>query len=123
MKTQAQAQDGQIQAEGGDKADYVDSDRVIAADAGKEAFNGMIDAVNSADERVKGFTGELEKAIEQAVWAKKVFSDLKKCVNVIYNILPMHFRNQHQLDTDCEQDDQEYLVDINFILWLSTWWQ
>ena len=67
MKTHGQAQEGQIQAEGGDKADYVDSDRVIAADAGKEAFNGMIDAVNSADERVKGFTGELEKAIEQAV--------------------------------------------------------
>ena len=67
MTTEGQAQKGQIQAEGGDKADNVDSDRVIAADAGKEAFNGMIDAVNSADERVKGFTGELEKAIEQAV--------------------------------------------------------
>ena len=67
MKTEGQALDDQIQTEGGDAAEYVDSDRVIAADAGKEAFNGMIDAVNSADERVKGFTGELENAIEQAL--------------------------------------------------------
>ena len=63
----AGAQEGQQQAEGAHDADYVDSDRVIGSDAGKDAFNGMLDAVNSADERVKGFTGELQKAIDQAV--------------------------------------------------------
>ena len=39
---------------------------VPAADEGKDAFNGMIAAVNSADERVKSFTGELQRAIDQA---------------------------------------------------------
>ena len=39
---------------------------VHAADEGKDAFNGMIAAFNSADERVKNFTGELQRAIERA---------------------------------------------------------
>ena len=54
MKTQGQVQ---VHGYGGD-GDYVDSCRVIAADAGHEAFNCMVAAVNSADERVN-FIGEL----------------------------------------------------------------
>ena len=38
---------------------------VPAADEGKDLLNGMIAAVNSADERVKNFTGELQRAIDQ----------------------------------------------------------
>merc|ERR1712212_1109416 len=45
--------------------DLVDSDRVIV-DEGKDAFNGMVAAVNSADEKMKAFTGELNKYISQA---------------------------------------------------------
>ena len=39
---------------------------VPAADEGKDAFNGMVAAVNSADERVKSFTEELQRAIDRA---------------------------------------------------------
>ena len=39
---------------------------VPAADEGKDVFNGMIAAVNAANERVKNFTGELQRAIDQA---------------------------------------------------------
>ena len=68
--------------EGKDTADYMDSDRVIGKrnqidtlcikiitteDEGKDAFNGMVAAVNSADEKMKIFTGELQKAIDRAV--------------------------------------------------------
>ena len=70
-----------MNAEGKDTVDYMESDRVIvkhkinedngmiivpAADEGKDAFNGMIAAVNAADERVKNFTGELQRAIDRA---------------------------------------------------------
>ena len=60
----------EVEAQGGQEelsADYMESERVIEADAGKEAFNGMLAAVNTADERMKGFTGELQKAINKAV--------------------------------------------------------
>ena len=83
MKAQGGPQDGQMNEEGKETVDYMKSDRVIgkdntkvdigmiliivpAADEGKDAFNGMIAAVNSADERVKSFTGELQRAIDQA---------------------------------------------------------
>ena len=42
------AQAGADEGEG--DAEYMDSERVMGADAGKEAFNGMLDAVNSAAE-------------------------------------------------------------------------
>ena len=48
-------------------ADYMESDRVMAADAGRDAFNGILDAVNTADQKMKGFTGELQRAIDQEV--------------------------------------------------------
>ena len=81
IKAKGGPQDGQMNEEGKDTVDYMESDRVIgkdntkvdigmiivpAADEGKDAFNGMIAAVNSADERVKSFTGELQRAIERA---------------------------------------------------------
>ena len=81
IKAQGGPQDDQMNEEGKDTVDYMESDRVIgkdntsidkgmiivhAADEGKDAFNGMIAAVNSADERVKSFTGELQRAIDRA---------------------------------------------------------
>merc|ERR1711970_1016117 len=60
--SEVEAQKGQEEL----STDYMESERVIEADAGKEAFNGMLAAVNTADERMKGFTGELEKAINKA---------------------------------------------------------
>eukprot|EP00091_Calanus_sinicus_P000498 TRINITY_DN1041_c0_g1_i2.p1 TRINITY_DN1041_c0_g1~~TRINITY_DN1041_c0_g1_i2.p1 ORF type:complete len:105 (-),score=22.52 TRINITY_DN1041_c0_g1_i2:11-325(-) len=65
MKAEGRAQEGQMNEEGKDTVDYMESDRVIA-DEGKDAFNGMVAAVNSADERVKSFTGELQRAIDRA---------------------------------------------------------
>ena len=41
--------------------------RTLTVDEGKDAFNGMVAAVNSADEKMKAFTGELNKYISQAV--------------------------------------------------------
>ena len=66
--SEVEAQEGQEKL----SADYMESERVIEADAGKEAFNGMLAAVNTADERMKGFTGELEKAINKAVRTVRV---------------------------------------------------
>ena len=63
MVSQGEAQEGQDEH----SVDYMESERVIEADAGKEAFNGLLAAVNTADERMKGFTGELQKAINKAV--------------------------------------------------------
>ena len=40
---------------------------ITTEDEGKDAFNGMVAAVNSADEKMKIFTGELQKAIDRAV--------------------------------------------------------
>ena len=69
--SEVEAQEGQEEL----SADYMESERVIEADAGKEAFNGMLAAVNTADERMKGFTGELEKAINKAVRTDRVNSN------------------------------------------------
>merc|ERR1712105_367249 len=52
-------------ADGPDGDDMVNAERVSASD-GTEAFNQMVAAVNSADERVKGFEGELTQIIDAA---------------------------------------------------------
>merc|ERR1711974_346859 len=46
-------------------SDLVDAERVEASD-GTEAFNLLVAAVNSADERVKGFEGELKQVLDKA---------------------------------------------------------
>ena len=38
---------------------------VPRVDEGKDAFNAMVAAVNSVDERVKSFTGEQQRAIDR----------------------------------------------------------
>ena len=40
---------------------------IYSVDEGKDAFNQMVAAVNSADERVKSFTAKLTEAIAKAV--------------------------------------------------------
>ena len=47
--------------------DMMAADRVMAVDEGKEAFQDMMSAVNSADERVNGISDDLTKTLKVAV--------------------------------------------------------
>jgi len=49
----------------GQADDLLNSDRVMGSD-GTQAFEAMVAAVKGADERVKGFEGELTKVLEKA---------------------------------------------------------
>ena len=41
-------------------------------DEGKEAFQDMMSAVNNADERVNGISGDIEKTLSKAVSLQKI---------------------------------------------------
>ena len=47
--------------------DMMAADRVMGMDEGKDAFQDMVAAVKSADERVAGVDKELDSAIKDAV--------------------------------------------------------
>merc|ERR1711875_78989 len=49
----------------GQEEDLLNSERVMGSD-GTQAFEAMVAAVKGADERVKGFEGELTKVLEKA---------------------------------------------------------
>merc|ERR1711911_257316 len=48
------------------EGDMMAADRVMAIDEGKEAFQDMMSAVNNADERVNGISGDIEKTLSKA---------------------------------------------------------
>ena len=65
-----------------DNDDMMAADRVMAVDEGKEAFQDMMSAVNSADERVNGISDDLTKTLEVAVSDKIIVAN-----NTFYNTI------------------------------------